>query len=321
VASSIPANQVRGSSSGLTVADLRGDPKRRRREQLMRRLMQSAALFSILVSVLILFVLVRGAFNFMRAIDWDLGMLTDTGWFPRRERFDLRTIVVGSIVVGSVAMLVAVPFGLGAAIYLSEYAPARVRRIVKPVIEVLAGIPSVVVGYFALKFIAPDVVSRLFDPEQPRNMMVAGLGIGILVIPIMASVSEDALRAVPPSLREASYGIGARKVSTTLRVVVPAAVSGLVAAFVIATSRAIGETMVATMAGGYDGSGPYNGLSPLNPGLTMTGAMTNAAGGTDQVKSGAAFEVLFFVGLLLFFITVLLNLIGDRFVHRVRQKY
>jgi phosphate transport system permease protein len=273
------------------------------------------------VSVLILFVLVRGAFNFMRAIDWDLGMLTDTGWFPRRERFDLRTIVVGSIVIGSVAMLVAVPFGLGAAIYLSEYAPTRVRRIVKPVIEVLAGIPSVVVGYFALKFIAPDVVSRLFDPEQPRNMMVAGLGIGILVIPIMASVSEDALRAVPPSLREASYGIGARKVSTTLRVVVPAAVSGLVAAFVIATSRAIGETMVATMAGGYDGSGPYNGLSPLNPGLTMTAAMTNAAGGTDQVKSGAAFEVLFFVGFLLFLITVLLNLIGDRFVHRVRQKY
>jgi phosphate transport system permease protein len=317
----MPANQVRASGVGLTVADLRGDPKRRRREQVMQRLMQSAALLSILVSVLILFVLLRGAINFMRAIDWDLGMLTDTGWFPRRERFDLRTIVVGSIVIGSVAMLVAVPFGLGAAIYLSEYAPARVRRIVKPVIEVLAGIPSVVVGYFALKFIAPDVVSRLFDPEQPRNMMVAGLGIGILVIPIMASVSEDALRAVPPSLREASYGIGARKVSTTLRVVLPAAVSGLVAAFIIATSRAIGETMVATMAGGYDGSGPYNGLSPLNPGLTMTAAMTNAAGGTDQVKVGPAFEVLFFVGFLLFLITILLNLIGDRFVHRVRQKY
>jgi phosphate transport system permease protein len=317
----MPANQVHASGVGLTVADLRGDPKRRRREQVMQRLMQSAALLSILVSVLILFVLLRGAINFMRSIDWDLGMLTDTGWFPRRERFDLRTIVVGSIVIGSVAMLVAVPFGLGAAIYLSEYAPARVRRIVKPVIEVLAGIPSVVVGYFALKFIAPDVVSRLFDPEQPRNMMVAGLGIGILVIPIMASISEDALRAVPPSLREASYGIGARKVSTTLRVVLPAAVSGLVAAFVIATSRAIGETMVATMAGGYDGSGPYNGLSPLNPGLTMTAAMTNAAGGTDQVKVGPAFEVLFFVGFLLFLITILLNLIGDRFVHRVRQKY
>ena len=160
----MPANQVRASGVGLTVADLRGDPKRQRREQVLQRLMQSAALLSILVSVLILFVLLRGAINFMRAIDWDLGMLTDTGWFPRRERFDLRTIVVGSIVIGSVAMLVAVPFGLGAAIYLSEYAPARVRRVVKPVIEVLAGIPSVVVGYFALKFIAPDVVSRLFDP-------------------------------------------------------------------------------------------------------------------------------------------------------------
>jgi phosphate transport system permease protein len=152
-------------------------------------------------------------------------------------------------------------------------------------------------------------------------MMVAGIGIGILVIPIMASVSEDALRAVPQSLREASYGIGARKVSTTLRIVIPAAVSGIVAAFVIASSRAIGETMVASMAGGYDGSGPYNGLSPLNPGLTMTAAMTNAAGGTDQVKVGAAFEVLFFVGFLLFLITILLNLIGDRFVNRVRQKY
>lgn len=305
----------------LTVDALRGDPKRRRREAVARRVMQSAALVSIVVSALILFVLARGAINFLRAIDWDFGMLTDTGWFPRRERFDLRTIVVGSIVIGAVAMCVAVPFGLGTAIYLSEYAPARVRRVLKPVIEVLAGIPSVVVGYFALKFIAPDVVDRLFDPTQERNMMVAGLGIGILVIPIMASVSEDALRAVPPSLREASYGIGARKVSTTVRVVIPAAVSGIVAAFVIAISRAIGETMVATMAGGYDGSGPYNGWSPLQPGLTMTAAMTNAAGGTDQVKVGPAFEVLFFVGFLLFVITVLLNLVGDRFVSRVRQKY
>lgn len=321
MASSTPVSPAGAHGAHITVADLQGDPRRRRREATMRHLMQAAALFSILVSILILFVLARGAINFMRAIDWDFGMLSDTGWFPRRERFDLRTIVVGSIVIGSVAMLVAVPFGLGTAIYLSEYAPNRVRRILKPVIEVLAGIPSVVVGFFALKFIAPEVVDRLFDPEQPRNMMVAGLGIGILVIPIMASVSEDALRAVPPSLREASYGIGARKVSTTLRVVIPAAVSGIVAAFIIAASRAIGETMVASMAGGYDGSGPYNGLSPLNPGLTMTAAMTNAAGGTDQVKVGPAFDVLFLVGFLLFVITILLNLVGDRFVQRVRQKY
>ena len=287
----------------------------------MRALFQGAAAASIVISALILFVLVRGAWNFMQAIDWDFSMLSDTGWFPRRERFDLRTIFVGSLVIGAVAMVVALPFGLGTAVYLSEYAKPRTRRIVKPVIEVLAGIPSVVVGYFALSFIAPEVVGRLFDPTEPRNMLVAGVGIGILVIPIMASISEDALRAVPDSLREASYGVGARKVSTTLRIVIPAAVSGIVAAFIIATSRAIGETMVATMAGGYDGSGPFNGLNPLEPGLTMTAAMTNAAGGTDQVKAGSAFEVLFLVGFLLFVVTVLLNLVGERFVGRVRQKY
>ncbi len=306
----------------LTIQDLQGSAKRRNRERLMRSLFQLAALLSVIVSFLILFVLARGALDFLRGIDWDLGLLTDTGWFPRRSRFDLRTIVVGSILMGSVAMLVAVPFGLGTAVYLSEYASRRVRSIVKPIIEVLAGIPSVVVGYFALKFIAPSVVTPIFDPTQGRNILVAGLGIGILVIPIMASLSEDALSAVPGSLREASYGVGAKRVTTVTKVVIPAAVSGLVAAFIIAVSRAIGETMVATMAGGYDGSGPFNGVTGiLEPGLTMTAAMTNAAGGTDNVKAGPPFDVLFFVGLLLFLITLVLNSIGAGFVSRVRQKY
>jgi phosphate transport system permease protein len=284
----------------------------------MSLVLRAAAITSVVISGLILFVLFRGAINFLSLID--IGQLTDTGWFPRRERFDLSTIIVGSIVMGTIAMLVAVPFGLGTAIYLSEYAPSRVRRIVKPVIEVLAGIPSVVVGYFALKFISPEIVERLFDPASPKTMLGGGIGIGILVIPIMASVSEDALRSVPGSLREASYGVGARKSSTVLRVVIPAAVSGIVAAFIISISRAIGETMVAVMAGGYDGSGPFS-WRPTEPGLTMTAAMTNAAGGSDQVKAGAPFEVLYFVGLLLFLITLSLNLVGDRFVRRVRQKY
>lgn len=308
----------------LDVADLRGDPRRRSRDKRMGGLLAGSAAVSVLVSVLILFVLLRGAIDFMRSVDWDLGMLVDDGatpgWFPRRERFDLLTIVLGSLVMGVIAMLVALPLGLGTAVYLSEYAPARVRRVVKPIVEVLAGIPSVIVGYFALNFIAPDVVDRLLNPVNSRNMLVAGLAIGILVVPIMASITEDALRAVPQSLREASFGIGARKSTTTIRVVIPAAVSGIVAAFIIATSRAIGETMVATMAGGRDGSGPRV-LSPLDPGLTMTAAMTNAAGGTDQVKAGAPFQVLFFVGLLLFLVTLVLNLVGDRFVQRVRQKY
>jgi phosphate transport system permease protein len=306
----------------LTIQDLQGSAKRRNRERLMRSLFQLAALLSVIISLLILFVLSRGALDFMRGIDWDLSLLRDTGWFPRRQRFDVQTIVVGSILMGSVAMLVAVPFGLGTAVYLSEYASRRVRSIVKPVIEVLAGIPSVVVGYFALKFIAPDVVAPIFNPTQQLNVLVAGLGIGILVIPIMASLSEDALSAVPGSLREASYGVGAKRVTTVVKVVVPAAVSGLVAAFIIAVSRAIGETMVATMAGGYDGSGPFNGYTGvLKPGLTMTAAMTNAAGGTDAVKAGPSFDVLFFVGLLLFLVTLALNSIGAGFVSRVRQKY
>jgi phosphate transport system permease protein len=306
----------------LTVQDLQGHPRQRRKDHVMRAIFFLAAAASIVISLLILFVLVRGTISFFREIDWDFGILSDTGWFPRRERFDLRTIVVGSVVMGLVAMLVAVPLGLGTAIYLSEYAPRRVRKVVKPIIEVLAGIPSVIVGYFVLNLVAPDLVNKIFSqPEGAKSMLAAGLGIGILVIPIMAAVSEDALSAVPNALREASYGCGARKVNTVVSIVLPAAVSGIVAASIIAVSRAIGETMVATMAAGYDGSGPYNGVSPLNGGLSMTGAMTNAAGGTDNTQGGAPFDVLFFVGLLLFLITLGLNLIGDRFVQRVRMKY
>ena len=308
----------------LAVADLSGDPRRRAHDRRMQRILGSSAFITIIISALILFVLARGSIDFFRSIGWDFSVLRDSskapGWFPRRERFDLITIVMGSVLIGLIAMLVAVPLGLGTAVYLSEFAPARVRKILKPIVEVLAGIPSVIVGYFALKFIAPNIVDPIFSPDQSRNMVVAGLAIGVLVIPIMASISEDALRAVPSSLREASYGIGARKSTTTIRIVLPAAVSGIVAAFIIATSRAIGETMVAAMAGGRDGSGPRV-INPLEPGLTMTAAMTNAAGGTDQVNSGAPFQVLFFVGLLLFMMTMGLNLIGDRFVQRVRQQY
>ena len=259
----------------------------------------------------------------MSMIDWDFGLLTDTGWFPRRERFDLRTIFVGSVVMGSVAMLVAVPFGLGTAIYLSEYAPRRVRRVVKPIIEVLAGIPSVVVGFFVLNWVAPELVNAVLRPAARRQEHARrrarhrdprhpdhgdGLRGRPQRGPQLAARGELRLRGA-----EGEHGRS--------RVVVPAAVSGIVAASIIAVSRAIGETMVAVMAGGYDGSGPYNGFNPLNPGLSMTAAMTNAAGGTDSTQGGAPFEVLFFVGLLLFVITLGLNLVGDRFVQRVRQKY
>jgi phosphate transport system permease protein len=311
------------SPSTLTLNDLRGDARRRGKERRMRVLFTVAAAISVVISVLIVVTLVQGAIRFLGAIEipwlWGSGQ-EQPSWSTRFDRFDLVTIIVGTIIMSSIAMVVAVPLGLGTAAYLSEYASPRVRRVVKPVIEVLAGIPSVVVGYFALFFIAPDIVDWLFQPAQLKNQVVAGLGIGILVIPIMASVSEDALAAVPGSLREASYGVGGTKVSTVLKVVFPAAISGIVAAFIIATSRAFGETMVATMAGGSDGTGSRT-LNPLDPGLSMTAAMTNAAGGTDQTRGGAPFDALFLVGLLLFMITLGLNLIGDRFVRRVRQKY
>jgi phosphate transport system permease protein len=311
---------VTATNGGLiTIQDLAGDPRRVRKERRVQATLRGAALLSVVISALILFVLLRGTFDFLRELD-SFSSLKDTGWFPRRQRFDISTIVVGSIVMGLIAMVVAVPFGLGAAIYLSEYATPRVRKIFKPVIEVLAGIPSVVIGFFVLKFVAPDILEPLLHPDKPRNMLAAGIGIGVLVIPIMAAVSEDALRAVPGSLREASFGVGARKSSTVVKVVLPAAVSGIVAAFIIAVSRTIGETMVASMAGGLDGSGPF-AWSPTDPGLTMTAAMTNAAGGTDNVADKASFDVLFFVGLLLFLITLGLNMLGARFVKRVRQSY
>jgi phosphate transport system permease protein len=314
---------VASSSATLKLDDLRGDARRRGKERRMRGLFTIAAVISVVISVMIVVTLVQGAVRFLGAIDvpalWGSGD-TQAGWSTRFDRYDLVTIVLGTATMSAIAMIVAVPLGLGTAAYLSEYASPRVRRVVKPVIEVLAGVPSVVVGYFALYFIAPSVVDWVFQPDQLKNQVVAGLGIGILVIPIMASVSEDALAAVPGSLREASYGVGGNKVSTVLRVVFPAAISGIVAAFIIAMSRAFGETMVATMAGGSDGTGSRT-FNPLDPGLSMTAAMTNAAGGTDQTRGGPSFDALFMVGLLLFLITLGLNLIGDRFVRRVRQKY
>ncbi len=299
--------------------DLTGDPVRRRRERSVRWLLFTAAGFSVLVSVAIVVSLVGEAFSFVR--DIELGQLWDDGWFPRRGRFDIRTILAHSILISAIAMVVAIPLGLGSAIYLSEYASRGVRRIVKPTLEVLAGIPSVVLGFFALTFITPEILQRLFESAQIFNMAAAGIGVGILTTPLIASISEDALRAVPGSLREAAYGLGARKVHTTLRVVVPAAVSGVVASFIVGVSRAVGETMVVAIAAGASG-GSLLSWNPLNGGQTMTGAMASLAIGSDQVAGDdAAFQSLFFVGLLLFLITLGLNAISERFVRRVRTRY
>jgi phosphate transport system permease protein len=290
-----------------------------RTERIVRGVLFLAALLSIVVSVLIVASLVGEAWTFVSQVE--LASLWTDGWFPRRGIYDIKTLVVGTLIVTVIAMVVAVPLGLGAAVYLSEYARPGVRKLLKPALEILAGIPSVVLGFFALTFISPEVVQRMNPTATQFNIAAAGIGVGILAIPLIASVSEDAMRSVPRALREASYGLGARKITTTVRVVIPAAVSGLVAAFIVAVSRAIGETMVVFIAAGATGGSLFS-TDPFKPGQTMTAAIASQAAGTDQVRgAGLTFQSLFFVALLLFAITLVLNVLAGRFVQRVRQAY
>jgi phosphate transport system permease protein len=298
---------------------LRGTASRRRNEGAIRGILLAAAIVSILVSVGIVLSLVFEAISFISQIE--LSQLFADGWFPRRGQFSIPTVLAGTLIITIVAISLAAPVGLASAIYLSEYASKRVRGIIKPILEILAGIPSVVLGFFALSWISPNVVQAIFTDAKGFNLLSAGLAVGILTIPLVASISEDAMRAVPIALREASYGLGARKLRTSVRVVVPAAISGIVAAMILAISRAIGETMVVALAAGATAGSLFT-LNPLGPGQTLTGAMASLAAGSDQVAgANAAFQSLFFLGLLLFVMTLLLNIIGDSFVRRTRQKY
>jgi phosphate transport system permease protein len=309
-----------GGGRDVSVTTLGGDRKRHRREAFWRGLFFAAAALSIVISAAIVLSLAGGAIDFLRKVD--LSTLVGSGWFPRRNMFDVKTIVAGSIVISLIAMIVATPLGLGAALYLSEYASPRARRFLKPILETLASVPSVVMGFFALRFISPDLVQRLFGSDVPRfNMLAAGIAVGFLVTPLVASVAEDAMHAVPNALREASYGLGAKRRTTSLRIVVPAAVSGITAALILGVSRAIGETMIVAIAAGGTGGSLFT-VDPLEGGQTMTAAITSLATGSDQVRgSGPAYPSLFFVGMLLFLFTLLLNLLSERFVRRVRRQY
>lgn len=310
---SIPAPQ-------LTVDDLRGTPRRRRTEGAIRLIFLGAAGLSVVITVLIVLAIIGEAWNFISRVD--LPALWSGGWFPRRGMFDIPTIVGGTLVVAGIGMLVAVPLGLGAAIYLAEYSGRRTRALLKPILEVLAAVPSIVLGYFALQWLSPNIIETVcLGGSAVFNMGAAGLAVGVLVTPLIASVAEDAMYAVPGSLREASYGLGARKRTTSMRIVVPAAVSGIVAALIIGFSRAIGETMIVAIAAGGTGGSLFS-LNPCGQGQTMTAAMTALATGSDQVRGAElAYPSLFFVGLLLFAFTLVLNVISERFVRRVRLKY
>jgi phosphate transport system permease protein len=302
----------------ITVEDLRGDRRRQRREALVRSGLFAAAAVSVLVSAGIVVALVGRAWSFVSSVE--LGSLWGDNWAPRSDQFSLKALLTGTVLVTVIAMVIAAPVGLGSAIYLSEYASPRVRRTLKPILEVLAGIPSVVLGFFAVSFISPTIVQRLSGSAGTFSLAAAGIAVGILTVPLVASVSEDAMRSVPGALREASYGLGARKMTTSLRVVVPAAVSGLVAAFILAVSRAVGETMVVLLAAGSANASQFE-TNPFAEGLTMTAAIASQVRGSDAAVSELVVDSLYFVGFVLFAITLVLNVIADVFVRRVRQAY
>jgi phosphate transport system permease protein len=243
---------------------------------------------------------------------------TNTEWNPQIGEFGILPLVNATFMTSLSAMLVALPLGLSVAIYLSEYASDRARSILKPTLEVLAGIPTVVYGYFALTFMTPLLRSILGrDVVEIYNTGSAGIVIGILILPLVSSMSEDALNAVPRSLREAAYGLGATRLETAIKVVVPAAFSGIAAAFIVAISRAIGETMIVAIAAG---AGPAFTFNPFEAAETMTGHIVRISGG-DLSYLSIDYNSIFAIGLVLFFITLSLNLISQRVVRRFREVY
>lgn len=247
-----------------------------------------------------------------------LEFATGTKWNPQIGQFGLWPLVTATLMTSVFAMLVALPLGLGVAIYLSEYASLRARGILKPILEILAGIPTVVYGYFALTFMTP-LLRKIFgmDTVQIYNTASAGIVIGILILPLVSSMSEDALSAVPRALREAAYGMGATRWETAVKVVVPAALSGITAAFIVSISRAIGETMIVAIAAG---AGPNFTLNPFASAETMTGHIVRISGG-DISYDSIDYNSIFAIGLVLFFITLALNIVSQRIVRRFREVY
>jgi phosphate transport system permease protein len=243
---------------------------------------------------------------------------TKTEWVPQSGKFGVWPLLNATLMTTLFAMLIALPIGLSIAIYLSEYASERARNALKPTLEVLAGVPTVIYGFFALTFMTPLLRSFFGnDTVGIYNTASAGLVIGILIIPLVTSMSEDALSAVPKSLREASYGLGATKLETAVRVVVPAAISGVVAAFIVSISRALGETMVVAIAAG---AGPNFTFNPFEAAETITGHIVRISGG-DLSYDSIDYNSIFALALVLFLVTLVLNIVSQQVVRRFREEY
>jgi len=294
-------------------------PKKKIRwgEQLVQLLLFLAAAVSVLTTLGIVFALVRPAFDFFREVS-PVDFFTGTTWAPLflDAQFGVVPLVVGTFVISFWSAVVAFPLGLGVAIYLSEYARPRVTSVLKPVLEILAAIPTVVLGYFALTFVTPFLRDIGLDVEI-FNALAASLVLGVMLIPTVASLSEDAMAAVPRDLRDGGYALGADKLQVSTRIVVPAAISGIIAAFVLAFSRAVGETMIVLIAAGQLAQITFDPRQTIE---TMT-AFIGATGNGDVPTGSNEYKTIFAVGLTLFVITLVMNLISIRLVRKYREIY
>ena len=272
---------------------------------------------SILITVGIVAILLFEAITFFGDVSF-IDFITGTRWTPlfSSKQFGVLALVAGTTLTAVLAMMVALPLGLLSAIYLSEYAPDLVRRTVKPILEVLAGIPTVVYGYFALLFVTP-ILRGISEDISVFNALSAAMVMGLMILPMVSSLSEDAMRAVPRSLREGAYALGSTKLEVSTLVVVPAALSGIVSAFILAVSRAIGETMIVTIAAGQN---PRFTLNPFVPIETMTAYIVQVSQG-DAPTGSIEFKTIFAVALLLFVITLVMNLLSQYVVSRFREEY
>ena len=286
-------------------------------EWIIERLLFLCAALSVLTTAGIIMVLAVETFEFLREVSV-VEFLTGTEWTPlfASQRFGVLPLVAGTMLVSAIAMAVALPMGVLAAIYLSEYAPSGVRRVVKPVLEILAGVPTVVYGYFALTFVTP-VLQQFLPTLAGFNALSPGLVMGLMILPLVSSLSEDAMQAVPRGLREGSYALGATRMQTALRVVVPAAFSGITAAFILAASRAIGETMIVAIAAGQQ---PRLTGNPFVPVETMTAYIVQVSLG-DTPQGTIEYRTIFAVGMLLFLMTFGLNLISTWLREKFREEY
>lgn len=293
--------------------------KSRPGETVIQSLLFIAGVLSIIITVTLVYELGKEALLFFNNSDVTLAkFFGTTEWQPGVGKYGIWPLVTSTLITSLIAMLISLPLGLSAALYLSEYASPKARSILKPILEILAGIPTVVYGFFALLFVTPLLQSILGkDNIEVYNMLSAGLVMGIMILPLISSMSEDAFSAVPRPLREGAYAMGATKLETSLQVVLPAALSGIGAAIILGISRAIGETMIVAVAAG---SGPKFTFNPFQAAETMTGNIARISGG-DLSYGSIDYTSLFAIALMLFLVTLALNLISQYIVQRFREQY